>query len=71
MKLQKKIAIITGGGSGIGYETCKLFAQEGAHVVVADRVEAAARRVAEEINQSGAKQRPCWWMSPKAQISNR
>ena len=55
MKLQKKIAIITGGGSGIGYETCKLFAQEGAHVVVVDRVEAAARRVAEEINQSGGR----------------
>lgn len=55
MRLAGKIAIITGGGSGIGHETAKLFASEGASVVVADRDRSAADRVAEEITSSGGK----------------
>src|SRR5512134_54116 len=35
-RLQDKIAIVTGGGSGIGFATAQLFAQEGAQVVVFD-----------------------------------
>jgi len=34
--LKNKVVVVTGGGSGIGQEMCKLFAAEGAHVVVAD-----------------------------------
>lgn len=55
MRLAGKIAIITGAGSGIGHETAKLFALEGATVVVADRDGKAAARVSSEITGSGGK----------------
>jgi NAD(P)-dependent dehydrogenase (short-subunit alcohol dehydrogenase family) len=53
MKLAGRIAIITGAGSGIGHEAAKLFAAEGAHVVVADKNEKAAGAVADEISAAG------------------
>ncbi|GAC1327349.1 MAG: SDR family oxidoreductase [Beijerinckiaceae bacterium] len=46
MRLQNKICIITGGGSGIGRAACHVFAREGAVVVVADRSVPAANEVA-------------------------
>jgi len=49
MRLKGKIAIITGGGSGIGEATARLFARESATVVVADKNLPAAKAVAAEI----------------------
>src|SRR6202165_4013315 len=50
MKLQNKVAVVTGGGNGIGRALCRRFAAEGAKaVVVADIEIDAARTVAAEI----------------------
>ncbi len=49
MRLEGKIAIVTGGGGGFGEGIARLYAAEGAHVVVADMVAAQAERVAREI----------------------
>jgi len=58
MKLENKVALITGAGSGIGKEAALLFTQEGARVAVADLDQASAERVTQEIEQSGGKAFP-------------
>ena len=51
--LSNKVAIITGASSGIGYATAKLFAKEGAKVVVAARRQPELDALVEEIIQTG------------------
>lgn len=52
-RLEGKVAIVTGGGSGIGEAICKKFAKEGAQVVVAGLPEDPVDEVAKEIQKEG------------------
>jgi NAD(P)-dependent dehydrogenase (short-subunit alcohol dehydrogenase family) len=53
MRLRDRIALITGGTSGIGRATALLFAQEGAKVVVVGRSNARGQEVVSEITSAG------------------
>lgn len=54
-RLKNKVAVITGGGAGIGRATCELFAEEGAAVVVAERDETTGSAVARGIIDRGGR----------------
>ena len=49
MRLKNKVAIITGGAHGMGEAEARLFAQEGAAVVIADLLETEGNAVAADI----------------------
>jgi NAD(P)-dependent dehydrogenase (short-subunit alcohol dehydrogenase family) len=55
--LDGKVALVTGGGRGIGRGTALLFAREGARVVVADLSADGARETAEQITKAGGEAR--------------
>jgi NAD(P)-dependent dehydrogenase (short-subunit alcohol dehydrogenase family) len=55
MRLQDKVALITGAASGIGRHSALRFAAEGARVVAADLDEDGAQAVVEEIGRSGGE----------------
>jgi NAD(P)-dependent dehydrogenase (short-subunit alcohol dehydrogenase family) len=48
-RLQGRVAVVTGGASGIGLATVRRFAAEGAHVVVADLDETGGKAAADEV----------------------
>ncbi|MBV2159634.1 glucose 1-dehydrogenase [Achromobacter denitrificans] len=62
-QLQGKVAIVTGGGSGFGEGIVKLYAKEGAKVVIADINKDAADRVAREVGSAA--------LAIKADVSSR
>jgi NAD(P)-dependent dehydrogenase (short-subunit alcohol dehydrogenase family) len=57
MRLAGKVAIVTGAASGMGASTAKIFAKEGAKVVVADMNEADGKAVVEEITKANGSAR--------------
>lgn len=52
-RLEGKVAIVTGGGAGMGAAECRLFAREGAAVAIADLYEEGGREVEESIRSEG------------------
>jgi NAD(P)-dependent dehydrogenase (short-subunit alcohol dehydrogenase family) len=53
MRLSNTVALVTGGGSGIGQATCELYAKEGAQVIAADRYLERAEETAARIKSAG------------------
>src|SRR5580698_6526723 len=58
MRLKDKVAVVTGGGSGIGHHACLQMAKEGARVLVVDLVGDRAKQVAQEIKDTGGVAEP-------------
>ena len=58
-RLEGKVAIITGGGQGIGRGIARVFAAEGAQVLIATRTEKHGRSAVEEITGAGGKAELC------------
>ncbi len=54
-RVDGKVAIVTGGASGIGEATSRLFSQHGARVVIADIDEVKGGRLESELNESGGE----------------
>ncbi len=59
MDFTGKVALVSGGGSGIGRSTCELFAERGGAVMVVDLNEASARTTAEAIRKKGQRAAAC------------
>src|SRR5437870_3628012 len=57
MRLSGKVAVVTGGGSGIGRATAELFSREGAKALVADRDAVAGAETAHAIQCAGGEAR--------------
>jgi NAD(P)-dependent dehydrogenase (short-subunit alcohol dehydrogenase family) len=55
MRLEGKVALVTGGARGMGEAEARLFASEGANVVVADLLDVEGQAVADAINAAGGE----------------
>lgn len=65
-RLANKVAIITGAGSGIGFETAKAFVGEGAKVGIIDLVTGGIEKVCSEIDEKGSQT-----LCMKGDVTNR
>ena len=54
-RLKDKVAVVTGGGDGIGRAICELFAEEGAAVVIAEKNPETGKQTAQHITRSGGR----------------
>jgi 3-oxoacyl-[acyl-carrier protein] reductase len=71
MRLKEKVAIVTGAASGFGEGIAKRYALEGAYVIVNDVNIEAGKRVAQEIQKSGAPAEFVWGdISRDADVAN-
>ena len=55
MRLENKVALISGGARGMGAVEAKLFAEEGAKVIIGDMLEDEGRKIEAEINEAGGE----------------
>ena len=55
MRLQNKVALISGGAKGMGAVEAKLFAKEGAKIVIGDVLETEGKQIEGEINKTGGE----------------
>src|SRR5262245_375782 len=55
MRLKNKVCVITGGGSGMGATAARLFAAEGARLVIADVAEKAGMETVEAVKSQGGE----------------
>ena len=55
MRLENKVALISGGARGMGAVEAKLFAKEGAKVVIGDMLEDEGRKIEAEVNEAGGE----------------
>ena len=55
MRLENKVALISGGARGMGEVEAKLFAKEGAKVIIGDMLEDKGRKVEAQINEAGGE----------------
>lgn len=55
MRFENKVAVVTGGGSGIGFEVARRFVAEGGSVVINGRNADKLQTAADEIDQTGER----------------
>jgi len=55
MRLENKVALISGGARGMGAVEARLFAEEGAKVIIGDMLEDEGRKIEAEINEAGGE----------------